>query len=134
MSFKIEHTTKGKPCILYDDHKYRHFRVLKNGDVSWRCLGKTCNASIRSDAEVTVVSVTNDKHTGQHPVTLRRMSSAPASTAQSSASQSPTLATPLKPTTDSFTCRTDNSLDPRPPQHTHSNLYKHFLFINSPAF
>ncbi|KAG8271159.1 hypothetical protein J6590_069045 [Homalodisca vitripennis] len=68
--------------------------VLKDGDVSWSCLEKTCNASIRSDAKVTVVSVTNDKHAGQHPITLRRMSAA-ASPANSPASQAPALATTL---------------------------------------
>ncbi|KAG8261968.1 hypothetical protein J6590_062998 [Homalodisca vitripennis] len=108
-------------------------RVLKNGDWSWRSLGKKCNASIRSDAEVTVISVTNDKHTGQHPVTLRRMSSAAASPAQYPASQSPPSPHHSTPPTHSFTCRNDIPFDLRSPQHTHSNLYKHFLFINFPG-
>ncbi|KAG8275295.1 hypothetical protein J6590_089233 [Homalodisca vitripennis] len=29
---------------------YRHQRILKNGEVSWRCLGKSCSASIKTDA------------------------------------------------------------------------------------
>lgn len=97
MSFQLEQTTKGKPCILYNGHKYRHFRLFKNGDVSWRCLGKTCNAAIRSDSEVTVVSVTNSQHTGPHPITLRRLSSvsSAASPVQHPAARTPSPATPL---------------------------------------
>ncbi|KAG8317571.1 hypothetical protein J6590_024798 [Homalodisca vitripennis] len=57
------------------------------------------------------------------------------SPAQSPASRSPTIATTTQhPPPQSFTCRTDNPLDPCPLQHTHSNTYKHFLFISSLAF
>ncbi|KAG8244034.1 hypothetical protein J6590_031035, partial [Homalodisca vitripennis] len=94
--------------------------VFKNGDVSWRCLGKTCNASIRSYADLIVVSV-NSKHTRQYPVTLRRMSSAAASPAQSPASHYPP--SPYHLTTPSPT--------PSPAAPTTLSSYNTFLAIST---
>ncbi|KAG8259959.1 hypothetical protein J6590_107969, partial [Homalodisca vitripennis] len=75
MSFAIEKTKSGKPCIIFNNVKYRQQRILKNKDVSWRCLGKRCGASIKTDANMTQVTVCNQKHTGEHPVTMRSLSS-----------------------------------------------------------
>ncbi|KAG8319857.1 hypothetical protein J6590_082667 [Homalodisca vitripennis] len=73
MSFTIETTKTGKPCILFENVKYRQHRVLKSDDVSWRCLGKNCGASIKTDANKTTVTVCNQKHSGEHPVTMRSL-------------------------------------------------------------
>lgn len=95
MTFKVEQTAQGKPCIVLNGIKYRQCRTLKSGEITWRCLGRTCGAAIRSDAKVSTVSVTNAKHTGNHPVTQRRLSSAAtASPTASPRSSSPSLVTP----------------------------------------
>ncbi|KAG8315018.1 hypothetical protein J6590_079602 [Homalodisca vitripennis] len=76
MDFTVEKTTAGKPCILFKNYKYRQQRTLKSGDINWRCLtGKNCGASIKTDANVTNLSIVNDKHTGAHAVTMRQMKS-----------------------------------------------------------
>ncbi|KAG8250329.1 hypothetical protein J6590_103908 [Homalodisca vitripennis] len=55
--------------------KYRQQRILKNGELSWRCLGRNCGASIKTDADITRVTVYNDKHSGDHPATMRTLMS-----------------------------------------------------------
>ncbi|KAG8301597.1 hypothetical protein J6590_049750 [Homalodisca vitripennis] len=70
--FKIEKTRTGKPCIIFNGIKYRHYRVLKNGETSWRCLGRSCGASIKTDVNQILVTAGDQTHTGEHPVTMRR--------------------------------------------------------------
>ncbi|KAG8304978.1 hypothetical protein J6590_081090 [Homalodisca vitripennis] len=67
----IEHTKTGKPCVVFNNYKYRQNRILKTGEVSWRCLGNNCGASIRTNANTTRVTMFNQKHSEQHPVTMR---------------------------------------------------------------
>ncbi|KAG8266863.1 hypothetical protein J6590_062286 [Homalodisca vitripennis] len=58
---------------LLSDSYCRQHRVLKNGEVSWRCLGNNCGASIKTDASLTRVVACNQKHSGEHPVTMRSL-------------------------------------------------------------
>jgi len=90
MSFQIEKTKAGKPCIVFNNAKYRQHRTLQSGHISWRCLGRTCGASLKTDPGMTAVVACNNKHSGEHPVTMRQHmsphhrphdSSAPASPA-----------------------------------------------------
>ncbi|KAG8316853.1 hypothetical protein J6590_040108 [Homalodisca vitripennis] len=90
MNFTIEKTKSGKPCVIYNDQKFRHHRILKNGDVSWRCLGKNCGATIKTDPNFKNLTVGNDKHTGPHPVTMRHLLSPRGSS-------SPGVSTPALP-------------------------------------
>ncbi|KAG8330534.1 hypothetical protein J6590_061305 [Homalodisca vitripennis] len=55
------------------DIKYRQQRILKNCELSWRCLGRNCGATIKADADITRVTVCNDKHSGDHPATMRTL-------------------------------------------------------------
>lgn len=71
MTFILEAVKNGKDVILFDNYKYRESYPLKSGYIVWRCLGKTCNASIKTNSEKTTIYSTNNKHTGQHPVTMR---------------------------------------------------------------
>ncbi|KAG8246096.1 hypothetical protein J6590_094447, partial [Homalodisca vitripennis] len=73
MSFTVDKTKTGKPCILFNGTKYRQQRILKNVEVSWRCQGKSCGASIKTDAGMTQVITSNQKHSGVHPVTMRTL-------------------------------------------------------------
>ncbi|KAG8278360.1 hypothetical protein J6590_021259 [Homalodisca vitripennis] len=94
MSFTVEKTKTGKPCILF---KYRQQRIIKNGEVSWRCLGKSCGASIKTDAGMTKVITYNQKHSGEHPVTMRTLLS-PLLKSQSATAALPAVhSTPVTP-------------------------------------
>lgn len=73
MSFVLEEVRNGKDIILYKNYKYRETYSVKSGDIVWKCLGKNCRASIRSNNEKTVLYSSSDTHTGQHPVTMRTM-------------------------------------------------------------
>ncbi|KAG8250664.1 hypothetical protein J6590_096851, partial [Homalodisca vitripennis] len=87
--FKIEKTRTGKPCIIFNGIKYRHHRVLKNGETSWRCLGRSCGASIKTDVNQTLVTAGNQTHTGEHPVTMRSLLSPLPRAVTSPASSAP---------------------------------------------
>ncbi|KAG8335070.1 hypothetical protein J6590_077424 [Homalodisca vitripennis] len=93
MKFTIELSQKGKPCLHYDGYKYREHRTLVNGDINWRCLGRTCGASVRTDQNRTELTVCNKKHSGTHPVTMHTLSQSPATPrpASSCSSMTPTL-------------------------------------------
>ncbi|KAG8328735.1 hypothetical protein J6590_102727 [Homalodisca vitripennis] len=75
MSLNIEFTKNGKPNILLNGHKYRESYTLKSGEIIWRCLGRSCGATIKSDSERTTVAKVNSKHSGPHPVTMRALTS-----------------------------------------------------------
>ncbi|KAG8329080.1 hypothetical protein J6590_095380 [Homalodisca vitripennis] len=72
--FSLELSKSGKPHILYDNFKYTESYSLKNGEVVWRCLGKTCSATIKTDESKKELITVNAKHTGHHPVTMRSLS------------------------------------------------------------
>ncbi|KAG8256205.1 hypothetical protein J6590_074262 [Homalodisca vitripennis] len=124
MDFTLDNTQKGRPCIIFLKHKYRLKRTLVNGDISWCCLGKDCGASVRTDSHKTVLTVVNEKHSGQHPVTMRSLTpdsrSAPRSNGaspsvlslQDSLSASPLLSplTGRKSRSDSGTQTEDNHM------------------------
>ncbi|KAG8324712.1 hypothetical protein J6590_085711 [Homalodisca vitripennis] len=47
-------------------------KLVKTNDSMLRCLGRTCGATVKTDAEkITITTVTHSKHTGSHPVTVR---------------------------------------------------------------
>lgn len=73
MSFILEVNKNGKDTILFNDHKYRESYQVKNGDLVWRCLGRVCKASVRTNKEKTVIYHSNEIHSGQHPVTMRAL-------------------------------------------------------------
>lgn len=75
MAFVIEITKNGKPNILYKNKKYRESYAIKSGNIVWRCLGRTCGATIKTDADKTTIIESINKHTGHHPVTMRTLSS-----------------------------------------------------------
>lgn len=77
MTFVLEVNNKGKDIILYNDYKYREGYPVKNGDIVWRCLGKICKGSIRTNREKTAIYSAKESHTGPHPVTMRHLTSTP---------------------------------------------------------
>ncbi|KAG8246436.1 hypothetical protein J6590_094736 [Homalodisca vitripennis] len=96
MDFTLDNTQKGRPCLIYQKHKYRLKRTLLNGDISWCCLGKNCGASVKTDSQKTVLTICNEKHSGPHPVTLRSLTpdstrSLPVSESSLSINDSPSV-------------------------------------------
>lgn len=77
MSFVLEEVKNGRDIILFNNNKFREGYSLKNSDIVWRCLGKVCKASIRTNKEKTTIYLSNDSHTGAHPVTLRALTPTP---------------------------------------------------------
>lgn len=88
MSFTLEVTKNGKDAIIFNKHKYRECYSVKNGDLVWRCLGKNCKASIRTNKDKTGIFSANESHTGPHPVTMRTLT--PTRQQLKSSLQSPT--------------------------------------------
>ncbi|KAG8329559.1 hypothetical protein J6590_083934 [Homalodisca vitripennis] len=86
MFFTLENNRNGKDFIIIDIYKYREQRTYANGDINWRCLGRSCNASIRTDASKSkIITVLNDKHSGDHPTTMRSLSKAAGAPSPSAA-------------------------------------------------
>ena len=48
MDFTLSETSKGKKSLLYDGFAFRIDRVLKSGDISWRCRVKNCKGRIKN--------------------------------------------------------------------------------------
>lgn len=74
MSFVLEESKIGRDTVLFNNYKYRECYSVKSGDIVWRCLGKSCKASIRTNSGKTAIFTANETHTGPHPVTMRTMS------------------------------------------------------------
>lgn len=87
MNFKIEQAKGGKPNIIYNNHKYRQNYVAKSGEITFWCLGRRCNSTIKTDSNTSTITSRNLKHSGPHPVTMRSLFS-PRLTNSQSPSQS----------------------------------------------
>jgi len=46
---------KGNDLVLVNTSKYRHIRQRNDGKVKWRCIHKTCNASILTDSKRSII-------------------------------------------------------------------------------
>ncbi|KAG8258017.1 hypothetical protein J6590_038146 [Homalodisca vitripennis] len=75
MTIEIQSTTNGKPHIVFNGHKFRESYCRKNGEKVWRCLGKTCGATVPSNPDMTAVISCKPQHSGHHPVTMRSLAS-----------------------------------------------------------
>ncbi|KAG8252123.1 hypothetical protein J6590_066359 [Homalodisca vitripennis] len=73
------------------------------------CLGRSCGASIKTGVTQTLVTVCNQTHTGEHPVTMRCRVAAPRTPP---AAPAPACSTPSAPTTPTAVPSTDSIPDP----------------------
>ncbi|KAG8250298.1 hypothetical protein J6590_104563, partial [Homalodisca vitripennis] len=73
MVLVVEKTGTGKPCLVVGNYKYRESHTLTNGDVAWRCLGRLCTATVRTDSERSTILLHKDNHSGKHPQTFRNV-------------------------------------------------------------
>lgn len=113
MSFIIEYTKNGKPNIVFLNHKYREsYSSAKSGEITWRCLGSKCRASVKTDENKTNIVSTNNKHSGPHPVTMRTLT--PLTTSTPSRPPTPAPSTSSAPVSDTDTPRTSTPSTPPP--------------------
>ena len=63
MDFTLSETSKGKQSLLYDGFAFRIDRVLKSGDISWRCTVKNCKGRIKTDEHSSAIINGNCNHT-----------------------------------------------------------------------
>ncbi|KAG8286034.1 hypothetical protein J6590_069444 [Homalodisca vitripennis] len=75
MSISIELTKNSKPHIIHNYYKYRKSYTLKSGETIWRCLGRSCGATLKTDVNRESIVSSNEKHSGPHPSTMRSLMS-----------------------------------------------------------
>lgn len=73
MSFTLEVSKTGRDVIIFNKHKYRQCYKVKNGDIVFRCLGRTCKAFVKTNTEKTGIFDINESHSGPHPITMRAL-------------------------------------------------------------
>jgi hypothetical protein len=56
MDFTLSETSKEQKSLLYDGFAFRIDRVLKSGDISWRCTVKNCKGRIKTQCEDAVAA------------------------------------------------------------------------------
>ncbi|KAG8293349.1 hypothetical protein J6590_018758 [Homalodisca vitripennis] len=59
-------------------YDYHQAYTTKNGDVTWRCLARTCNAAVKTNAGRDEVLHHDDRHSGPHPATIRTVTLTPS--------------------------------------------------------
>jgi hypothetical protein len=133
MDFKIESTKAGKNNIVFNNHKFReHYKLKTSKEITWRCLGRHCSASIRTDELKTIITSANEKHSGPHPITMRSLMSprldTVAVTSTPTSMKSTTLTTPQK------NSLSPSDIDSSPSLGSHSTLQQpHLLSSLSPT-
>jgi hypothetical protein len=63
MEFTLSETSKGNKSLLYDGFAFRIDRVLKSGDISWRCTVKNCKGRVKTDEHSSAIINGNYNHT-----------------------------------------------------------------------
>jgi hypothetical protein len=69
-------TSKGNDAVLHDGYIYRRGRELVSGEITWRCVSKSCKSSIRTDRDLTLVR--ESEYTHSHPVSAKVQVDMPA--------------------------------------------------------
>ena len=46
--FRIEKTTRGAPCLIFENYKFRYGNKMKD-EIRWRCTNKLCKATIKTN-------------------------------------------------------------------------------------
>ncbi|KAL4088687.1 hypothetical protein QTP88_023771 [Uroleucon formosanum] len=72
-------TRRGKRCFNTGNYKYSEFRVLKSGDLLFRCTNKKCTSRVTVNKSITRVINTSNEHNHEahtdqnNPVETRNM-------------------------------------------------------------
>ncbi|KAK6633707.1 hypothetical protein RUM44_004314 [Polyplax serrata] len=66
--FRIEKTTRGAPCLIFENYKFRYGNKMKD-EIRWRCTNKMCKATIKTNEK----GITEKRTVHDHePVCERR--------------------------------------------------------------
>lgn len=66
--FRIEKTTRGAPCLIFENYKFRYGNKMKD-EIRWRCTNKLCKATIKTNEK----GITEKRTVHDHePVCERR--------------------------------------------------------------
>jgi len=63
MEFYITISSKQKLCLVFRYVKYYVSKNLVSGDISWRCVKKTCSAYVKTNNSKTKLTEIKDSHT-----------------------------------------------------------------------
>ena len=63
MNFEKSVTNSGNECIIFENFKYRRYRNLSSGNISWRCTNKKCSASLETEATGSTIQIAHNQHT-----------------------------------------------------------------------
>lgn len=138
----LEEVKNGKVIILYISQIFREVYCLKNGDIVWRCLGKTCKATIKTISRKTAIHFSNDMHTGTHPVTMRNLKPSPPGLGRRCGTATPSAETDASVVTSSRTPEIEPTVDinlsfapiPSPDLQWSPEARSQFTDIPSPSF
>lgn len=90
MSVSLYTTVKGKEGVSVDGYNYRMDRVLVSGNVSWRCITRTCKSTLRTNSSKTSVTGMSGTHSHDpHSSSPVRYASTPVSGSLKLSSVSP---------------------------------------------
>lgn len=139
MEFSLDIAKNGKNYILFENYKFREGYVVKSGDITWRCLGKTCNATLKTDETKKRIISANTKHSGAHPVTMRSLSSPArsspstvrAAVTASTGSPASLPSTPTTPPTRTFGPEPDSIACSTPAETTSAMLQEENMTLRS---
>lgn len=62
MNFEKTVSNKGNEMLIFNDFKFRKFRILSSGNISWRCSQKKCSAMLETNQHVSEIIKAKDDH------------------------------------------------------------------------
>ncbi|CAI6362458.1 unnamed protein product [Macrosiphum euphorbiae] len=63
MELYITISSKQKLCLVFRYFKNHVSRTLVSGDISWRCVKKTCSSYVKTNSSKTKLTEIKDSHT-----------------------------------------------------------------------
>jgi len=63
MEFYITVSSKQKLYLVFRYFKYHVSRTVVSGDISWRCVKKTCSVYVKTDSSKTKLTKIKDSYT-----------------------------------------------------------------------
>lgn len=62
-------TTKENTGIIHKAFNYRKSNTLANCDINWRCISKTCSASLKTCGSIKTIKIKSGSHNHSAPAT-----------------------------------------------------------------
>jgi hypothetical protein len=62
MPLNLVKTSKGNDAVLHNGYKFRKDRELNSGEISWRCIKKTCRSTIKTSSALLITRDSTNPH------------------------------------------------------------------------